>query len=81
MASIVIPYRISFQDWAAALSQSVPSLLIPILKSSEETWRDWAKLFMQLNNLAVPYPDKNQFKGEDGWRQWALLSLPVLESL
>lgn len=81
MPLIVIPLRISFQDWVGSLSRSIPSLLLPTVDVSEETWKEWAKLFIQLNNLHIPYPANNLYKGKDGWREWALLSLPVLESL
>jgi len=81
MPLIVTPFRISFEDWVASLSRSVPSLLLPLADVSEEKWKDWAKLFIQLNNLAIPYPANNLYTKKEGWREWACISMPILESL
>jgi hypothetical protein len=81
MALIPVPYRISFEDWTAQLIRSLPNLLVPTIKSNETNWRSWAKVFIQINSLDLPFPADNLYKGEEGWRQWACLCLPTLESL
>lgn len=81
MPAITLPLRISFENWSKQVIRDLPQLLVPTIDPEDKKWKEWARLFMQINFLDVPCPADTLYPGEDGWRQWALLCLPTLENL
>jgi hypothetical protein len=79
MRIVTIPISISFRDWACGLQLDLPKFNIQIPPKDEKDWDIWALNVIRYNNLTkVPIPDKNYFKGEDGWREWAKFFVDIL---
>lgn len=65
---MILPYNISFEDWAASVVQDFPLDIVPV-EANEDNWKEWANYVAFSRTFSqndVPGPD-----GFDDWHDWA----------
>ena len=84
MNTIVIPYSISFSQWANQQSFLRPDLEWPQPPDTAEGWQDWAQFvyFSSSNQYPnIPYPSQLFYPKNEDWRLWAAQTIFQLVSL
>ena len=71
MSIIVLPVNITFELWANQLWIDLPGQDIPQV-TKDTKWREFAcQLFNNSTIQNIPFPYKEVYEGEEGWKKWA----------
>lgn len=80
LGAFPLPPGHTFQTWGLALAQMYPNIIVPYPPPTKY-WRGWACYLLTLAPfISLPVPDKRVYKGDEGWVEWAFITISILQS-
>ena len=74
MNNILLPDKISFNDWLSDLGRTIPGTIIPSIPKNDNDWHKYAFLVISGNPITIngaTLPTKLDFPKYEDWKRWA----------
>ncbi len=78
MADVVLPIKISFDDWFSQIRQDLPNLEFPN-PDGVKNWRETVTQLINMNSLDnIPIPTKSTYPKDEDWRKWGAYFVDIM---